>query len=531
MRRNRAAAAALFCAAAFVSSLGIGEAWLYGHQGFSGALRSTIASNYKKYGFINTKFRPLKQASGLRPGERPPAHWHHPPLVNAAVAVSFSLLGESEAAARLVPAACTLLALLLTYLMLARSAGEGAALCAVFLALLAPMFAQYGKIVNYEPPTLLLGTAAVFAHLEIRRGGGLGWFAAELAALGAGTLSDWPIFLLAAVLGFHGLLCLGKRPAVRVAYFAGVGVFSAMCMLAVWTWLGSMQGKAGGLEELARWRGWAGAGTSLAGFIGQSGRRLYIFFTPLVLALSAGWLVSFIARLVRGRTGPQDHLPAIFLAWGLLYVAIFRQAASIHVFNFMYLLPFFAASAALCARAAWEKLRPGSGVFKAGILSLFFAAAIAQALPLNVEAHYLSYGLYPGKARDVWFEIGLLGKFLARVNSGLQPVYAVEPFDASPQFKYYCRCEPRKSRALPAALSEAEAKSGIVVARIDRIGRAEAEAALAAHRAYRFGRWLVVDASSTNPSFEAFDVKLGRAPLLHRLFVSFIYPEYSVVRP
>ena len=113
----------LLCGAGLLS-LDLADPWVHSYDA-NGALFSTAARNYLRYGLRATRGGQVVNAGQLAP-ERFRFYAHHPPGLSLTIAASFALLGEAEWSARLVPVLFTLAAAALLYLVARRLAGPWA---------------------------------------------------------------------------------------------------------------------------------------------------------------------------------------------------------------------------------------------------------------------------------------------------------------------------------------------------------------------------------------------------------------------
>lgn len=151
-----------------------------------------------------------------------------PPLMYWLVRISYSLLGVSEQAARLVPALCVHLTILAVYLLGRRSIGERAALWAAVLLTVAPGFLGVARLLLLDGLLTLTVTLSVLCGYEAVRSGTLrrNWWIASAIFSGLGFLTKGPIseILLFPPLIVATWLC-GSMARVR---WKDVGQFAAI---------------------------------------------------------------------------------------------------------------------------------------------------------------------------------------------------------------------------------------------------------------------------------------------------------------
>ncbi|MFO0802022.1 MAG: glycosyltransferase family 39 protein [Gemmataceae bacterium] len=144
------------------------------------------------------------------------AYLDKPPLMYWLVALSYRLLGVSPESARLVPALCVHLTILLAYLLGRRSLGERAAFWAAMLLTVAPGFVGVARLLLLDGLLVFCIATSVLCGFEAVRTGRLklGWWLAAAVASGLGFLTKGPIseVLLFVPLFAFGWLT-GRSPA------------------------------------------------------------------------------------------------------------------------------------------------------------------------------------------------------------------------------------------------------------------------------------------------------------------------------
>ena len=153
-----------------------------------------------------------------------------PPLMYWLTAISYAAFGVNEAAARLVPAICVHLTILLVYLIGRRSIGERGAFWAALLLSVSPGYVAVARLLLLDGLLTLCVTASVLCGFEAVRTGRLklGWWIAAAIGSGLGFLTKGPI---SEILLFPPLLAfawLNRRTAhvgwKSVTLFAGIVV-------------------------------------------------------------------------------------------------------------------------------------------------------------------------------------------------------------------------------------------------------------------------------------------------------------------
>jgi dolichyl-phosphate-mannose-protein mannosyltransferase len=221
---------------AVVLSWEITRPWVNGVD-YNGAVWSQAAHNILRAGLGETS----GASSGFYFGPLPIPAWgyylHHPPLLHLVIGFLFSLLGEHEWVARLVPVGCSLISVILLWLFVRSCAGVRTATLstAVFAAL--PMQLRYGSMVNFEPCVLMLMIGALLGLRWHRVSGNPGWRYMAFGFILAGLWVDWAMYLF--VVALCACWLLHRKSGDR--RFAGAICLAALLSAALYllriTWL------------------------------------------------------------------------------------------------------------------------------------------------------------------------------------------------------------------------------------------------------------------------------------------------------
>jgi uncharacterized membrane protein len=145
---------------ALVLSVNIQRPWINALD-YNGAVWSQSAHNILRARLAQTS----GASSGFYFGPLPIPAWgyylHHPPLLHLVIRALFALFGEHEWVARLLPIGCSLVSVVLLWLLVRSCVGSRTATlsAAVFASL--PMELRYGQMVNFEPCVLMFMLGAL----------------------------------------------------------------------------------------------------------------------------------------------------------------------------------------------------------------------------------------------------------------------------------------------------------------------------------------------------------------------------------
>jgi len=455
-----AARVAVVIVAAILLCRGITAPFVGWHE-LNSAMYAQYARSHIQYGLGYTKLYCTWGATATPPAV-PDRYLNHPPLICLWTAVPLVVFGDHEWSARLVPIAATLGSVALLMRIVTGLGGPLLGLLSGFFFATLPLTAYFGRMIDHVAPVQLFTLLMLHGYLHwtgLYPGGrrsrlGAVWYVAG-AVLGIGT--GWgavlPAFLLCAwhllrVLRGSGegwlLPLLAGAPAVALAavvlhILAGSGWDLTMlpALLA-----GRSLGGVGGAQS---WSDWLSV---------QWVHFTRNFTLPGAVAAiaCAGVLVARLLRPPRGeaaRVFPLrgDLAAAVGLTGlhGLLYVALFKNAAWFHDYWQFFLGPFVAVSlasfTAVAVEAAGTRAPRLAPVVGAALMllpapwtaaSLAFYAARRQPFAEHVEALRRLHELVPGRV-PVWVSrrwntaSETIGSFVSRRTNPVVAYYADRP--------------------------------------------------------------------------------------------------------
>jgi 4-amino-4-deoxy-L-arabinose transferase-like glycosyltransferase len=176
----------------------------------------------------------LAEGSYLVPVLHGQPYLDKPPLLYWLVMASYRLFGVADWSARLVPAGCGVLTVLLVYLWGRRTAGPRAGLCGAVLLCLTAEFIYRGRMLSMDAllcpcvVAALAGAHLAFSGPRLR----LGWWVLSAGACGLGLLAKGPVILALVAPPVLALALLDPRiarPRARhvALYLAGVVAVAA----------------------------------------------------------------------------------------------------------------------------------------------------------------------------------------------------------------------------------------------------------------------------------------------------------------
>jgi Dolichyl-phosphate-mannose-protein mannosyltransferase len=366
---------------------------------YNGAVWSHAAHNLLRAGIRATAGVPV--AFNFAPPPFPPSAYyvHHPSLLPITLAGIFSLFGESEWTARLLPILCSICSTALLWLLVRGCAGERAATFSALLFAGMPMELHYGQMVNFEPCALMWMLAALLSLrfwivTKKKR-----WCAVFFLSLLLAMWTAWFGYFLALILAVD----FARRRNVKfaVALFAwaiGSGILFLLQIHSVrpdaWTDL------ANAFQLRASAGNGNGAHFTLIEWLREVGGSLAILIFPIL------WLLAVVGAFQVFR---QRHLfePLRWIGWAALllflldaiYIVAFPNASFIHDYaGFYFITPVaMMGGIALDALANWMDRRGIRHVGTSVALCLILLMALfgrARARSLQSQAYLLDGQTY-----------------------------------------------------------------------------------------------------------------------------------------
>jgi len=409
----------------------------------NGACWSQSAHNTLRAGLLATAGVPSAFYFGTLPIPPDSFYTHHPALLSLMLTGMFSMFGEKEWVARSLPVACSLLSVVLLWLLVRDCANaRTASFCALAFAAM-PMELRYGRMVNFEPVDLVWMLGAFLCLRAWEKTGRRRWRLLAFAALVLALWTAWLGYLFVLVLCIHFIFSTQRRdlPLASLLLLAMVASLALLLWQVRHVHPGAWHEMTAALNyRMARgghavpWRDWS--------------VRMFAVLTMHIQPVS--WLLGFAGAVITLKSekgAPQRWLgwvASCFFALSAIYVVAFRNASSVHDYASFY----FTAPVAMMAGVALDSLcqrgeAQGSTVRTAvffcavAVLGMLVVSGERQALALRRQFLILSDEnpeppeLIPelGRAIRRWFgseDVAVICNFL--------PTYG-------PQLYYYAQHE------------------------------------------------------------------------------------------
>jgi hypothetical protein len=361
------------------SSFGIAGPFYWGHHGYHGAIYTMRA---------RTSLRQHMIAPATWTGYDPPAlnslYFHHPIGYHHILTALIPLVGDAEWVARSVAVVGGLFALWAIWAVARRMWGEAAALGAVVVFVTLPIITSFSVLCDPMLPTFACVLWGLNAYLTLiqstdektsRRAllhAGLAYF--------IGGLNMWEPFFIAPFITAHAAairwtargramrLPVGKSGKRTVnaltahTVVIGVACVVAMGIHAFLAW------KTGALAETAESFKLRSSPPSAQYVIDRHTLWLQLLYGVWPVAMGCLWLVTFLARVFTGRARLRDLVPLTFLYVNSLYVVLFAEGSSVHLYRVFFFSGFFTFAAIDLADGAARAARRLTGNFRPAVV-------------------------------------------------------------------------------------------------------------------------------------------------------------------
>ncbi len=315
-----------------------------GHHDFVGAMQGSIAKNYYKHGFFTLKFGqtpdPIKDVKN-----HISFYTNYLPLMPVLITFSYYFLGINEFAVRVVPITLSIISLLFFILIIEKLWDKKTALFGSLFFIFNPMFIYFGKLPAPEIGVILMSLVTIYLYLLWLNKQRFKLLCLMFLSILIGGLFGWPIVYIGPLIVIHSILSKKFNKKILLILVATILV-PILQFLHIYILYGEISSK--NLEPLRNRLltsslSFGGEDFTFLNYLKQQISWLQAYYTRIGLILSAISLL-FLLRIKRSS---KEYLILLFLMFGLAHLILFSQYVFVHDFLNIYLLPFFALSAAL----------------------------------------------------------------------------------------------------------------------------------------------------------------------------------------
>jgi hypothetical protein len=493
--------------------------------------------------------------TGYDPPVAAALYFHHPIGYHHLLTITVPIFGEKEWLPRGLAALGGLATLYALYRLVRRywSPWLGLASVAVYVGLpIVTTFSVLSDPMLLEMACVLWGLRAYFDYLE-RPSRRLLVEAALSYAIGG--LLMWEVFFIGPFIALHGLLLRNtargravahaewEGPAIRpfglhptTIHTLAIGV----ACVAVMAFHIGFTHQSGVWDEFIASYQQRHAAPSGGYVLDRHTHWMELLYGSVPLLVAAMWYVVFLARACVGRTRLRDLAPLTFLYTNTLYIYLFAEGSSVHMYRVFFYSGFFALCTIDLVDDVSRFARRVSGNVGVGViagaaaLGLYFVNELPLAYHNLLESRVLMGTL--GEAHytphdDQW----TFAKEVTRATTPEERVILHYPsMSARKELWYYLDRSMDEVTSMAQVDKYKATFNRSVLVYDDRAilpsERPIAEALMKDHPVRFYDRFVMIDLRVNGPRVEGYGFDRGKMSTAYRFWVSHVYPPLRVVR-
>lgn len=526
------------------SAFGIAAPFYWGHHGYHGA-------TYMLRARMTLRHHMLAPATYTGFDKPPDAalYFHHPVGYHHLLTLLVPIFGEKEWLPRALAALGGLAALYALWRLVRGSWGAWQALLAVAVYVALPVLTSFSIL--SDPMLLELACVAwgLRAYLDYLRRPSRRLLVEAALSYAIGGLLMWEVFFIGPFIALHGLLYARGDRGRGAARLPVPGtplrlhpttvhtlVIGAACVLVMGFHIAFTMHAGVWGEFLDSYR-MRHAAPSAAYVVDRHTQWMDFLYGMAPLAAGALWYVVFLARVAVGRARTRDLAPLTFLYVNTLYIYLFAEGSSVHLYRVFFYSGFFAlATADLVDDLAREARRVGGrglGVATAAAAAaIYFYAVLPHAWHNLIESRVLmgTHGEVAYKPHDdEWRFVEDVTRLTAPTD---RVILHYPSLGARKEMWFYL------DRSLDEITNMAQAKKHAsdhaVLIYDDRAispaERAIAEGYMRDHPTRFYDRFVLIDLRRRGPRVEGWTFVRGPITPGYRFWVSHVYGPLHVQR-
>jgi len=537
-----------FCVAVYCiySSFGIAAPFWWGHHGYHGA-------TYMLRARMSLRLHMLSPATwgGF---EKPPLaalYFHHPIGYHHLLTLLIPIFGDHEWLARGVAAAGGLVALWALYLLVRTFWSREAGLVAVAVYVALPVLCSFSVLSD----PMLLAMACVlwslWAYLSLleRPTTRALWHAFFAYALGG--LIMWEAYFIGPFIAVHSIFYAWTRRGRTLRVDTRFGRFNALyahvlfigtactLMMAFHIWFTH---HAGAWEDFLDSYRIRHSPPSAQYVIDKHWQWVDILYGRPPLIVGAIWFVVWLARLAVGRARRRDIAPLTFLYVNTLYIYMFAEGSSVHLYRVFFYSGFFALAAAdLVTDAYWATRRmfrraPAwlPAAVAGALVVAYMAAEVPHAFHNLVESRVLMGTHGEQHYNPEQQKLRFAAEVHNRTTRDERVIIHYPHLGARKEFWYYIDRNYDEIQSLR-ELDRLKSTLGKSVLILDEhllsvADRAIYDRLIAEHPVTFFENFTMIDLRSSTPRAQSYAFQPTRMSLAYRFFISHKYPPLVLVK-
>lgn len=315
----------------------------WGEHDWNGVRYGNIARNYLKHGFINLKFAQIEN-SGLVSKDQFEFFTHYPPLLPILISLNLLVFGISEWSIRLIPLLATSITITIIFLIGYKIKNISLGILASLFALVTPMVNYFGKLPSHEPLVLFFVTLSFLFFLYYRDSKNNNWKILLIVSLIFAHLSTWAGFFLLPAIIITDFIQNKFRTNLLPFLFIPISTFAFYLFFNYIITNSFFGGDLIGvfLQRTSLEKNIQPQGLNLFNYLNQIRVWMSSLYSLTLMLLSIIWI---LLKLFRGLSKSDWDILTLGI-FGIIYLLIFPNAAFIHNYLVIYLLPFIVISSA-----------------------------------------------------------------------------------------------------------------------------------------------------------------------------------------
>jgi 4-amino-4-deoxy-L-arabinose transferase-like glycosyltransferase len=524
------------------SSFGIAAPFWWGHHGYHGA-------TYMLRARMSLRLHMLSPATwgGFETPPQAALYFHHPIGYHHILTLLIPIFGDHEWLARGVAAAGGLLVIWALYTLVARSWSREAGLVAVIVYVALPVVTSFSVLSDPMLPAMACVLWSLSAYLSLLEKPSTRALRHAFAAYALGGFIMWEAYFIAPFIAVHALfysrtrrgrtLTLGRWNAL-VLHTLVTG--AACClMMAFHIWFTHHAGAWQDFLDSYRIRH---APPSSQYVIDRHVQWIDTLYGKTPVIFGALWFVTWLGRVATGRTRRRDIAVLTFLYVNTIYIYMFAEGSSVHLYRVFFYSSFFALAVTdlvwdcyWAAHRLWTHAPAWAPAVVAGaLLAGYLVAEVPKAfddlLQSRVVMGTFGEAAYSPQAEKMRFA----AEVHARTSQSERVIIHYPHLGARKEFWYYIDRNYDEITALTQLdrLKKTQPRSVLILDErmLNGGDRQIYEELIRKHPVTFFDNFVMIDLRSDKPGAQSFAFAPLRMSLAYRWFVSHKYPPLALVR-
>ena len=341
---------------------------------------SEVVQNSLDHGLLATKFGAVARVNS----KSFLYYIHHPSLLfYLSLGLGARIFGNNPLVLRLVMMIFFMGSIIVLYLLTKEIWGKRTALFASFFFSLSPLAVLYGLYIDMVGfMFLFFFLLTLFFYIKWTKEPSSKYYWLMVGVFLIGSQADWPVYSAPFVIFFHHILTAKEKKKEILLFplwaLLSLALFLSYVHFLTGTFLGE-NSYAGGLLESAAHRMGSNAQDAARGITFTAAafvNRIYSYakkmVTPILLVLSSIWLIYFLRKFYKKEYNSKELFLFLLFLQGVIILIVFKQAAWIHEYSIIHLLPFLAISSAIILSWIISRIPREISVITAIVIILLF---------------------------------------------------------------------------------------------------------------------------------------------------------------